>query len=80
MGQKKLLFVETPRMWGVKNIEMAKGLLVYVRYVLDEDPPPSMITALRTAPQGLVFPETATDDDPNPQITSYYIHDLVNVL
>jgi hypothetical protein len=79
-GIGKILFIETPRIRGVSSIEEARKLLVYDRYIVTSNTPKNILSALRTAPPGMVFEEEASDDDPNPDLLSYYIHDSVRVL
>jgi hypothetical protein len=80
-NQLKLLMVATPRVQGCVydgiTIEEIKQLVVYDRFIVTVDTPPSIKRALQTAPRGYVIPEPA--DDANSELKSYFIHDVVSV-
>lgn len=76
-SKRKLLFVGSPRAQTVKSLEDAKKILTYERFVENQDTPKTIIQALRTAPEGLVFQEPADKEE---EFNIYWIHDLASVL
>jgi hypothetical protein len=81
LGPKpKLLFVETPRVTGMNaDLQGAKHLLVYYRYLLPKDKPSHFKKALETAPPGMAILEPMEIGDPYSDVISYYIHDTVSI-
>jgi hypothetical protein len=76
----RLLFVESPRLGGnALTIDAAAPLSTYDRYVVADSTPHRIKVALRTAPAGLAYLEEPEDDDQNPNIQSYLIHDNVSI-
>lgn len=75
--QKKLLFIEMPRLEECDDAKGAKGLVSYDRYCLGPNPPPIIRQALRDAPRGFAFKEHVESDDSETDVESYQIHDAV---
>jgi hypothetical protein len=76
----RLLFIESPRLLGYKiDLETAQTLVTYDRYVIRKEAPRTILMALRTAPPGYAFQEQHEENDPNPDIESYIIHDMASI-
>jgi hypothetical protein len=76
---RKLLFVESPRVWGVPNARAAQGLVSYNRLCVDQKTPRKILHTIRTAPPGFAFLEEEEEDDRYKAVKSYMIHDMVRV-
>ena len=80
LGERKCLFIESPRARGLTSAEEAAGFVSYDRYLMTEKTTKPIRSAILSAPKGLVFKEPPTPNDRNPGVVSYQIHDMVSVL
>ena len=77
----KLLLVESPRICaGWSGLETAQTLITYDRYVMERNTPAHIKAAFRTAPAGMAYLERPDEDDHNPDLESYQIHDMASII